>query len=194
MGEEENGASVWKYPLVLSEAKAKWKLIHHGSRMEASLESHLAFRLGSGSVPLTGNLNRGARRASRQGAQLSSSLGNVCHCRPPIGPRFGKVSTGEFPHTGRHFVDAIMPCSRKGQSGQDRQPARGENKRKRKYKAALMSQPRGCCRACFAMGVVRGRDGGWCLAEKLLGSERKQSRLQACAPHPSGLQHTPTCR
>lgn len=120
--QEENGASVWKYPLVLSEAKAKWKLIHHGSRMEASLESHLAFRLSSWSVPLTGNLNRGVRRATRQGAQLSSSLENVCHCRPPIGPRFGKVSTGEFPHTGRHFVDAIMPCNRKGQSGQDRQP------------------------------------------------------------------------
>lgn len=159
-------------------------LVGISSRLSAGLRVSAAHR----------KPEQGARRASRQGAQLSSSLGNVCHCRPPIGPRFGKVSTGEVPHTGRHFVDAIMPCNRKGQSGQDRQPARGENKRKWKYKVALMSQPRGYCRACFPMCVGRGRDGGWCLAEKLLGSERKQSRLQACAPHPSGLQHTPTCR
>ena len=39
----------------------------HGSRMEASLESHLAFRLSSGSVPLTGNLNRGVHRARGTG-------------------------------------------------------------------------------------------------------------------------------
>lgn len=82
---------------------ADGSLVGISSRLSAGLRVSAAHR----------KPEQGARRASRQGAQLSSSLGNVCHCRPPIGPRFGKVSTGEVPHTGRHFVDAIMPCNRK---------------------------------------------------------------------------------